>query len=166
MKRILKFSITIVTALLLAGCSVTFANQPNINPLFRRIHLVQQNSNTLFSRTVRQTLTNKGFVLVNNTKLPTVVISDVAINSSTASIYQDGTAAQNNVIYTVRMEIKLANNAVYVYTIKTHSVVLQNPNNILANNTEANYLNRAMDQKLANDVYHQLIIFVNTYHNQ
>ncbi|MFI3255939.1 MAG: hypothetical protein R3Y52_00650 [Psittacicella sp.] len=163
MKNIYKYILPLLLALTLSGCALSFDNAPNINPNYREVNLELSSPYSAFSHDIKNSLKYAGIQVSSmyNKNLPTLDVSSVSSSSYTASIFENGSEAQALNIYSTSLDIKMPNNGVYIYTIKSHMTYLTNSENPLANSTQEAYLAKYKIKDLANEVVSKYIFFVN-----
>ncbi|MCO6523751.1 MAG: hypothetical protein J6562_01860 [Candidatus Schmidhempelia sp.] len=145
--------------LVLTGCGFHLQNKTEMPEKFKKMAFYSMEPYSFLSREVKDALRTNGVTLVKNQEdqsIPSLRLIDYSLSKDTVSIYQDGKAAEYQLILYVNAQVIIANHDIYPINVKIFRSFFDNPAAALAKDTEQNLLTKEMYQQAADQLVRKL----------
>ncbi|XKM14096.1 LPS assembly lipoprotein LptE [Orbaceae bacterium ac157xtp] len=149
----------VLSLITLSGCGFHLQNETQIPAQFQTMIFTSYDPFGELSREIKNLLMdNKVKLTVQNDKNPYPVLQVLTsnLNKNTISVYQDGKAAEYQLILTVNAQITLAGKDIYPLTVKVFRTFFDNPSTALAKSTEQSLIEKEMHNQAAKQLIAKL----------
>lgn len=153
-----RFGLLITLSIILNGCGFYLQTKTEVPAYLRTMTFYSTEPYGFLAREVKNNLINNDVTLVedNDITVPTLRIKGSEINKVTASVYQDGKAAEYQLVLIVHAEVVIAKQGIYPITVKIFRSFFDNPSAALAKNTEQTLIRQEMYRQAAEQLVRKL----------
>ena len=155
-----KYQWLCLTAVLaLSGCGFHLSSTAEIPEQFKTLTFYSADPYGQLAREVKTALRDNGVTITEdhlNQNIPSLRLTGDNMSKNTISIYQDGKAAEYQLILTVDAEIVIAGDDIHPITVKIFKTFFDNPAAALAKDTEQGMITREMYQQAAEQLVRKL----------
>ncbi|MCX8573480.1 MULTISPECIES: LPS assembly lipoprotein LptE [unclassified Gilliamella] len=146
-------------AISLTGCGFHLQNETEIPARFKTMSYVSYDPYGKLSRYVKELLHDNHITLVNDDasgKYPTLNITNENIDRNTISIYQDGKAAEYQLVLTVHAQAVINGKQIYPINVRIFRTFFDNPSTPLSKTAEQNLIEDEMYRQAAKQIIGKL----------
>lgn len=146
-------------AITLSGCGFHLQHTAEIPAQFKTLSVESGDPYGELTREVRSVLIANNVKIIDNsmdTKTPSLRLMSNELTRNTISIYQDGKAAEYQLILTVDAQVVIAGQDIYPITVKIFRTFFDNPATALAKDTEQTLIKKEMYQQAALQIVRKL----------
>lgn len=143
----------------LSGCGFHLQHTAEIPAQFKSLSVESGDPYGALTREVRSVLIANNVNIVDNameTNTPSLRLIKNDLARNTISIYQDGKAAEYQLILTVDAQVVIAGHDIYPITVKIFRTFFDNPATALAKDTEQTLIKKEMYQQAAQQIVRKL----------
>lgn len=168
-KHFAKLTCALLFTTLLSGCGFYLKQATNVPPELKNIRLVSSKYSE-FTRFIKQELKynqinlvddtfitdEKGDTVLINSNVPVLKIASTTNTSRTLSLYNDVSAAEHELSFEVKMEVRMPNQAPQYFTVALQRDQLNNSQEALAGSRESELLDKELRRAAAQQVVRKL----------
>ncbi|MCX8726275.1 LPS assembly lipoprotein LptE [Gilliamella sp. B2838] len=146
-------------AVSLTGCGFHLQNETEIPARFKTMAYISYDPYGQLSRNIKELLKDNKVTLANNDvshNYPSLNIIRESIDRSTISIYQDGKAAEYQLVLNVDAQVIVASEKVYPISVRIFRTFFDNPTAALAKTTEQDLIEDEMYKQAAKQIIRKL----------
>jgi len=154
-----KYLALILLTILLSGCGFHLQYEPEVPTRFKTLSYVSGDPFGRLSRNVKELLRDNEVTLTDandKAKYPTLHIVKDSLNKNTISIYQDGKAAEYQLVLTVQAQVVIAGEQIHPIKVSIFRTFFDNPAAALAKNVEQNLIEDEMYKQAATQIIRKL----------
>lgn len=143
----------------LTGCGFHLQHEPEVPPQFKTMSYISYDPYGRLSREIKELLSDNKVTLANadmSNKYPSLKIVSERLDRNTISIYQDGKAAEYQLVLTVGAQIVVAGQQVYPINVRIFRSFFDNPSAALAKTAEQNLIKDEMYKEAAKQIIRKL----------
>ncbi|WP_392565741.1 LPS assembly lipoprotein LptE [Utexia brackfieldae] len=144
---------------LLSGCGFHLQDKTEVPKQFKTMSLYSLEPYSALVRDVKYALKINGVNLVDATddvSVPSLRLMQYEISRNTVSVYQDGKAAEYQLILDVDAQVVIAGKDIYPIKVKIFRSFFDNPAAALAKDTEQNLIKNEMYSQAAEQLIRKL----------
>ncbi|MCX8641070.1 MULTISPECIES: LPS assembly lipoprotein LptE [unclassified Gilliamella] len=149
----------ILMAVSLTGCGFHLQNETEIPARFKTMTYISYDPYGQLSREIKELLHNNKIKLIdsgNLQKIPTLKIVNDSLDRNTISIYQDGKAAEYQLVLKIEAQVVIDNVKVYPIKVRIFRTFFDNPTAALAKTTEQDLIEDEMYKQAAKQIIRKL----------
>lgn len=143
----------------LSGCGFHLQNKTEIPKQFETLVFTSTDPYSFLSREIKNVLTANHIKVVGSNEqhgIPELRLVGYGVTKDTVSVYQDGKAAEYQLILTVNAAVLIAKQDLYPINVRIFRSFFDNPSAALAKNTEQTLIIQEMYSRAAERVVHKL----------
>ena len=143
----------------LTGCGFHLQHETEVPAQFKTLSYISGDPYGRLSRDIKELLRDNGVILadVNDVaKYPSLRIVGDSLNRSTISIYQDGKAAEYQLVLMVQAQVIIAGEQIHPFSVSIFRTFFDNPAEALAKTVEQNLIEDEMYKQAAKQIIGKL----------
>lgn len=143
----------------LTGCGFHLQHETEVPTQFKTMSYMSYDPYGRLSRNIKELLSDNKVTLINNdtsTKYPTLKIIKESLNRNTISIYQDGKAAEYQLVLSVQAQMITEDQQIYPINVRIFRTFFDNPSAALAKTVEQNLIEDEMYKQAAKQIIGKL----------
>ncbi|KFA59320.1 hypothetical protein A9G34_00475 [Gilliamella sp. Choc4-2] len=140
----------------LTGCGFHLQYDTEIPERFKTMSFTSNDPYGKLSRNIKEILRDNKVTLVNDNKSPTLRVIRDDIERNTISIYQDGKAAEYQLVLIVQAQAVIAGKQTYPLNVRVFRTFFDNPSTALAKTAEQNLIEDEMYEQAAKQIIRKL----------
>ncbi|OCG22120.1 MULTISPECIES: LPS assembly lipoprotein LptE [unclassified Gilliamella] len=151
--------IMLLTISSLTGCGFHLQHDTEVPERFKTMSYISYDPYGRLSRNIKELLhDNKVTLTDNNTAgpVPTLRMLSENLSHNTISIYQDGKAAEYQLVLTVEAQVVIADQHTYPISVRVFRTFFDNPSEALAKTVEQDLIENEMFKQAARQVIRKL----------
>lgn len=152
-------ALLMLLAISLTGCGFHLQHEAEVPTEFKTMSYASNDPYGRLSRNIKELLSDNKVTLANNdtsNKYPTLKIIRESLNRNTISIYQDGKAAEYQLVLTVQALMTIADQQNYPINVRVFRTFFDNPSAALAKTVEQNLIEDEMYKQAAKQIIGKL----------
>ena len=148
------FILAAVLSLIITGCGFQLRGDYLLAPELQTLYVSSVDKHGELTRLVRQHLSNNQVDIVKSytQNIPELRIQKDKLDRRTLSVFENGQVAEYELIYTVRYELRFANEEVQSFSFEVNRDYQDDPNIALAKSRELSLILREMRQESADKI--------------
>lgn len=153
------FALLMLLAVSLTGCGFHLQYDTEVPERFKTLTYVSYDPYGRLSRDIKELLRDNNVTLVsqdNGGQIPSLKIISDSLNRSTISIYQDGKAAEYQLVLTIQAQVIIAGQDIYPINVRVFRTFFDNPAAALAKTAEQNLIEDEMYRQAAKQIIRKL----------
>lgn len=146
-------------SLSLTGCGFHLQHETEVPAQFKTMSYISYDPYGSLSRNIKELLIDNKVNLVDNlatAQYPSLRIIKDALHKDTTSIYQDGKAAEYQLVLTVEAQMIIAGKDIYPINVKVFRTFFDNPATALAKSAEQALIEQEMYKQAAKQIIRKL----------
>ncbi|MWP63167.1 LPS assembly lipoprotein LptE [Gilliamella sp. Pas-s25] len=146
-------------AISLTGCGFHLQHETEVPERFKTMSYVSYDPYGRLSRDIKELLhDNKVTLTTNNatSQVPSLRMLSENLSRNTISIYQDGKAAEYQLVLTVEAQVVIAGQQIYPISVRVFRTFFDNPSEALAKTVEQDLIENEMFTQAAKQVIRKL----------
>lgn len=146
-------------AISLTGCGFHLQYEAEVPPQFKTMSYISYDPYGRLSREIKELLRDNKVTLTTgdtSAKHPILKIVGEKLDRNTISIYQDGKAAEYQLVLTVSAQVVIANQEIYPVNARIFRTFFDNPSAALAKTAEQNLIEDEMYKQAAKQIIRKL----------
>ncbi|TSJ90233.1 LPS assembly lipoprotein LptE [Gilliamella apicola] len=154
-----KYLALILLTILLSGCGFHLQYEPEVPASFKTLSYESGDPYGRLSRDIKELLRDNGVTLAeanNKAKYPSLRIVSDSLDRSTISIYQDGKAAEYQLVLAIQAQVVIAGEQIHPINVRIFRTFFDNPAAALAKTVEQNLIEDEMYKQAAKDIIRKL----------
>ncbi|MDF7667297.1 LPS assembly lipoprotein LptE [Orbaceae bacterium ESL0727] len=159
MKAYLTYIVLLAISTLLIGCGFHLQYDTEVPPQFKTMSYISYDPYGQLSRNIKEILSDNKVNLLNNDtsgKYPSLRLVKSKLTRDTISIYQDGKAAEYQLVLTVEAQVVIAGKDIYPINVRIFRTFFDNPATALAKTTEQSLIEQEMYKQAAKQLIGKL----------
>lgn len=152
-------TLLLVLAISLTGCGFHLQHNTEVPERFKTMSYISYDPYGRLSRDIKEILSDNHVKLANEDtsgKYPSLRITGDHLDSNTISIYQDGKAAEYQLVLTVSAQVVIAGQQIYPINVRVFRTFFDNPSKALAKTAEQNLIEDEMYEEAAKQIIGKL----------
>ncbi|OCG03116.1 LPS assembly lipoprotein LptE [Gilliamella sp. wkB112] len=152
-------ALLMLLAISLTGCGFHLQHEPEVPAQFMTMSYVSSDPYGRLSRNIKELLTDNKVILVDNgasDKYPSLRIVSEGLSRDTISLYQDGKAAEYQIVLTVQAQMVLPDQQIYPINVRIFRSFFDNPSAALAKTAEEKLIEDEMYKQAAKQIIRKL----------
>lgn len=157
MKKYLALLMLLATSL--TGCGFHLQYETEVPARFKTLSYVSGDPYGRLSRNIKELLRDNKVTLANindPANYPSLRIVGDSLSKSTISIYQDGKAAEYQLVLTIQAQVVIAGEQIYPINVRVFRTFFDNPAAALAKTVEQNLIEDEMYKQAAKQIIRKL----------
>ncbi|MBI0004860.1 LPS assembly lipoprotein LptE [Gilliamella sp. W8126] len=154
-----KYLALMLLTISLSGCGFHLQYEPEVPTRFKTLSYESGDPYGRLSREVKELLRDNKVTLVNGNnkaKYPSLRIVRNSLDKNTISIYQDGKAAEYQLVLTVQAQVVIAGEQIHPINVRIFRTFFDNPAAALAKTVEQNLIEDEMYKQAAKEIIRKL----------
>ncbi|WP_294611079.1 LPS assembly lipoprotein LptE [uncultured Gilliamella sp.] len=143
----------------LTGCGFHLQHEPEVPPQFKTMSYITSDPYGRLSRNIKEILRDNEVILVDNSAsahYPSLRVVSENLVRNTISLFQDGKAAEYQLVLAVRAQMVIAGQQVYPINVRIFRSFFNNPSAALAKTAEQNLIKDEMYKEAAKQIIRKL----------
>jgi LPS-assembly lipoprotein len=152
-------ALLMLLAISLTGCGFHLQHETEVPPRFKTISYASGDPYGRLSRNIKELLHDNEVTLVDTNdvaKHPSLKIISDSLSKSTISIYQDGKAAEYQMVLAVQAQVVIAGERIHPINVRVFRTFFDNPAAALAKTVEQNLIEDEMYKQAAKQIIRKL----------
>ncbi|OCG65939.1 LPS assembly lipoprotein LptE [Gilliamella sp. Fer4-1] len=157
MRKYLAFIMLLTISL--TGCGFHLQHEPEVPERFKTMSYVSYDPYGRLSRNIKELLHDNQVTLANNNaseQLPSLRMISENLSRNTISIYQDGKAAEYQLVLAVEAQVVIAGQQTYPINVRVFRTFFDNPSEALAKTVEQDLIENEMFKQAAKQIIRKL----------
>lgn len=143
----------------LTGCGFHLQHETEVPARFKTLSYISGDPYGRLSRDIKELLRDNGVILAdpnNAANYPSLRIVGDSLNRSTISIYQDGKAAEYQLVLTIQAQVVIPGEQIHPINASVFRTFFDNPAEALAKTVEQNLIEDEMYKQAAKQIIGKL----------
>lgn len=152
-------ALLMLLAISLTGCGFHLQYETEVPARFKTLSYVSGDPYGRLSRNIKELLRDNKVTLANindPANYPSLRIVGDSLSKSTISIYQDGKAAEYQLVLTIQAQVVIAGEQIYPINVRVFRTFFDNPAAALAKTVEQNLIEDEMYKQAAKQIIRKL----------
>ncbi|MWN91133.1 LPS assembly lipoprotein LptE [Gilliamella sp. Pra-s65] len=151
-------ALLMLLAISLTGCGFHLQHETEVPERFKTLSYISYDPYGRLSREMKELLHDNKVTLTSNTteKVPSLRMLSENLSRNTISIYQDGKAAEYQLVLTVEAQVVIAGQQTYPINVRVFRTFFDNPSEALAKTVEQDLIENEMFKQAAKQVIRKL----------
>ncbi|SCC22148.1 LPS assembly lipoprotein LptE [Gilliamella intestini] len=151
-------ALLMLLAISLTGCGFHLQHEAEVPARFKTISYISYDPYGRLSREIKEILHDNRVTLTNNAteQVPSLRMLSENLSRNTISIYQDGKAAEYQLVLTVEAQVVIAGQQTYPINVRVFRTFFDNPSDALAKTVEQDIIENEMFKQAAKQVIRKL----------
>lgn len=149
-----------LSVLVTAGCGFRLQGTTQIPEELKTLQLSSNDPYSYLTRSLREQLrlNNVTILETGSASVPILKIVSSSEKTETVSIYQDGKAAEKQLVFVMNVQVLMPNGAVYPLQSQVERTFFDNPLEALAKDAENDLVKQEMQDQAARNIVRKLLI--------
>lgn len=149
-----------LSVLVTAGCGFRLQGTTQIPEELKTLQLSSNDPYSYLTRSLREQLrlNNVTILETGSASVPILKIVSSSEKTETVSIYQDGKAAEKQLVFVMNVQVLMPNGAVYPLQSQVERTFFDNPLEALAKDAENDLVKQEMQEQAARNIVRKLLI--------
>lgn len=152
-------ALLMLLAISLTGCGFHLQYETEVPARFKTLSYVSSDPYGRLSRNIKELLRDNKVTLANindPANYPSLRIVGDSLSKSTISIYQDGKAAEYQLVLTIQAQVVIAGEQIHPINVRVFRTFFDNPAAALAKTVEQNLIEDEMYKQAAKQIIRKL----------
>ncbi|MWN31189.1 MULTISPECIES: LPS assembly lipoprotein LptE [unclassified Gilliamella] len=151
-------ALLMLLAISLTGCGFHLQHETEVPERFKTLSYISYDPYGRLSREMKELLHDNKVTLTSNAteKVPSLRMLSENLSRNTISIYQDGKAAEYQLVLTVDAQVVIAGQQTYPINVRVFRTFFDNPSEALAKTVEQDLIENEMFKQAAKQVIRKL----------
>lgn len=156
---LIRLLIISILSLVLMGCGFHLQYETDVPSQFKTMSYISYDPYGQLSRDIKEILHDNKVTLIDNDttgQYPSLRIIRNALDRNTISIYQDGKAAEYQLVLSIEAQVVIAGKDAYPINVRIFRTFFDNPATALAKTTEQSLIEKEMYKQAAKQIIGKL----------
>lgn len=151
-------ALLMLLAISLTGCGFHLQHETEVPARFKTMSYISYDPYGRLSREIKELLHDNKVTLMNNVteQVPSLRMLSENLSRNTISIYQDGKAAEYQLVLTVKAQVVIAGQQTYPISVRVFRTFFDNPSDALAKTVEQDLIENEMFKQAAKQIIRKL----------